>query len=109
MYVMGAMSGANLSFFIGRRLGRDFAASVIGARLKRYDEAILRNGFATKLYLRLIYLSFNVMNFGMGLTAVRSNALRRRFTRHIARLLWVCRASAGALEKALTLSVYRIL
>ncbi len=68
---MGAMLGASLSFLIGRNFGRDFAASVIGARLKRYDEAIHRNGFATTLYLRLIYFPFNVMNFGMGLTAVR--------------------------------------
>jgi len=68
---IGALLGASLSFLIGRHLGRDFAASVIGGRLKRYDEAIQRNGFATTLYLRLIYFPFNVMNFGMGLTAVR--------------------------------------
>ena len=30
-----------------------------------------RNGFATVLYLRLIYFPFTPMNFGMGLTSVR--------------------------------------
>jgi len=67
----GAMMGASLSFFIGRTLGRDFAAQLIGDRLKKYDDAIERNGFATVLYLRLVYFPFTPMNFGMGLTKVR--------------------------------------
>lgn len=67
----GAMLGASLAFWIGRTLGRDFAASLIGSRLKRYDNAIERNGFATVLYLRLVYFPFTPMNFGMGLTKVR--------------------------------------
>mgnify|MGYP005830992941 CR=1 FL=1 len=54
-------------------MGRDFAASLIGSRLKRYDDAIERNGFATVLYLRLVYFPFTPMNFGMGLTKVRFN------------------------------------
>jgi uncharacterized membrane protein YdjX (TVP38/TMEM64 family) len=72
LYVwLGAMFGASLAFLIGRYLGRDFAASIVGSRLKRYDDAIGRNGFATVLYLRLIYFPFTPMNFGMGLTKVR--------------------------------------
>jgi uncharacterized membrane protein YdjX (TVP38/TMEM64 family) len=68
---IGAMLGAGAAFFIGRTLGRDFAASLIGDRLKKYDEAIGRNGLATVLYLRLVYFPFTPMNFGMGLTQVR--------------------------------------
>ena len=72
LYVwVAAMSGSSLAFFIGRYLGRDFAASLIGDRLRKYDEAIERNGFATVLYLRLVYFPFTPMNFGMGLTRVR--------------------------------------
>jgi uncharacterized membrane protein YdjX (TVP38/TMEM64 family) len=72
LYVwIGAMAGASAAFWIGRTLGRDFAASLIGDRLKKYDDAIERNGFATVLYLRLIYFPFTAMNFGMGLTKVR--------------------------------------
>lgn len=72
VYVLiGAVLGATAAFFIGRYLGRDFAASVIGDRLRRYDEAIERKGFATVLYLRLVYFPFTPMNFGMGLTRVR--------------------------------------
>jgi uncharacterized membrane protein YdjX (TVP38/TMEM64 family) len=64
------MIGASAAFWIGRTLGREFAASLIGDRLKRYDDAIERNGFATTLYLRLVYFPFTPMNFGMGLTKV---------------------------------------
>jgi uncharacterized membrane protein YdjX (TVP38/TMEM64 family) len=72
LYVwIGAMFGASAAFWIGRTLGRDFAASVIGDRLKKYDDTIERNGFAAVLYLRLIYFPFTAMNFGMGLTKVR--------------------------------------
>jgi uncharacterized membrane protein YdjX (TVP38/TMEM64 family) len=72
LYVwVGAMIGAVLAFFIGRYFGRDFAASLIGDKLRKYDEAIERNGFATVLYLRLVYFPFTAMNFGMGLTRVR--------------------------------------
>ena len=67
----GAMLGASIAFWIGRTLGRDLAASLVGDRLKKYDEAIERNGFATTLYLRLVYFPFTPMNFGMGLTRVR--------------------------------------
>jgi len=72
LYVwIGAMAGASAAFVIGRTLGRDFAASLIGDKLKKYDDAIEKNGFATVLYLRLVYFPFTPMNFGMGLTRVR--------------------------------------
>jgi uncharacterized membrane protein YdjX (TVP38/TMEM64 family) len=67
----GAMAGASIAFWIGRTLGREFAASLIGDKLQKYDDAIERNGFATVLYLRLVYFPFTPMNFGMGLTKVR--------------------------------------
>lgn len=71
LYVwVGAMIGSSVAFLIGRTLGREFAASLVGDRLKKYDDAIERNGFATVLYLRLVYFPFTPMNFGMGLTKV---------------------------------------
>jgi uncharacterized membrane protein YdjX (TVP38/TMEM64 family) len=67
---IGALLGASAAFFIGRYLGRDFAASLIGDRLRKYDDRIAANGFATTLYLRLIFFPFTPLNFGMGLTRV---------------------------------------
>ncbi len=67
----GAMIGSSAAFIIGRTLGREFASGLIGDKLGKYDQAIERNGFATVLYLRLVYFPFTPMNFGMGLTKVR--------------------------------------
>jgi len=68
--ITGAMLGASGAFVIGRYLGRDFAASLIGNRLAKYDKKIAENGFAVTLYLRLVFFPFTLMNFGMALTRV---------------------------------------
>ena len=67
----GAMLGAALAFAISRWLGREWIQSLVGDRFRRFDDAVARNGFATVLYLRLVYVPFTAMNFGMGLTRVR--------------------------------------
>jgi len=67
---IGALLGASAAFGIGRHLGRDFAASLVGDRLQKYDDKIAANGFATTLYLRLLFFPFTPLNFGMGLTRV---------------------------------------
>lgn len=68
---IGAIVGASGAFFIGRTLGRDFTRSLMGDKLRKYDDAIERNGFKTVLYLRLINSPFTVTNFGICLTKVR--------------------------------------
>lgn len=68
--ITGAMLGASGAFFIGRYLGRDFAASLIGDRLAKYDAKIADNGFAVTLYLRLVFFPFSPLNFGMALTRI---------------------------------------
>ncbi|MDH3360617.1 MAG: TVP38/TMEM64 family protein [Desulfobulbaceae bacterium] len=67
---IGAMLGASAAFYIGRYLGRDYAASLIGDRLQKYDDKIAANGFSTTLYLRLLFMPFSLFNFGLGLTRV---------------------------------------
>jgi uncharacterized membrane protein YdjX (TVP38/TMEM64 family) len=66
----GAMLGASAAFFIGRYLGRDFASSLIGDCLEKYDQKIAANGFAVTLYLRLLFFPFTPLNFGMALTQI---------------------------------------
>ena len=68
--ITGAMLGASAAFYIGRYLGRDFATSLIGDRLARYDKKIADNGFAVTLYLRLLFFPFTPLNFGMALTRI---------------------------------------
>ena len=66
----GAMTGASAAFVMGRTLGRGFVAAHLGDRLRKFDDAIERNGFTAVLYLRLIQFPFTPLNFGMGLTKV---------------------------------------
>ena len=68
---IGAILGASAAFLIARTLGRDFAAAMIGNRLKRFDQAFETNGFVTVLYIRLLNMPFTYVNFGIGLTGVR--------------------------------------
>jgi uncharacterized membrane protein YdjX (TVP38/TMEM64 family) len=68
---IGAIAGASGAFFIGRTLGRDFIKTLMGDKLRKYDDAIERNGFATVLYLRLINSPFTFTNFGICLTKIR--------------------------------------
>ena len=68
---LGALGGASVAFFVGRTLGRGFVASIIGDRLKKYDDGIERNGFTAVLYLRLLNSPFTPMNYGLSLTKVR--------------------------------------
>ena len=67
---LGAWAGAGCAFFVGRALGRDFVKSIIGARLKKYDDAIEKNGFTAVLYIRLLNAPFTPMNYGLSLTKV---------------------------------------
>jgi uncharacterized membrane protein YdjX (TVP38/TMEM64 family) len=69
--VAGATAGACVSFFLSRRLGRDFARQLAWKRLQRYDEKLERHGFATVLYLRMILIPFAPLNYGAGLTRVK--------------------------------------
>jgi uncharacterized membrane protein YdjX (TVP38/TMEM64 family) len=68
--ITGAMLGASAAFFIGRYLGRDFAASLIGDRLSQYDRKIADNGFTVTLYLRLVFFPYTPLNFGLALTRI---------------------------------------
>lgn len=67
----GTLAGAAASFLVARTLGRDFISSIIGDRLRKYDDLIERNGFKAVLFLRLMCVPFAPMNYGMGLTKVR--------------------------------------
>lgn len=67
----GALAGAAMAFLIARTLGRELVTSIIGDRLKIYDDMIERNGFSAVLFLRLMCMPFAPLSFGLGLTKVR--------------------------------------
>lgn len=72
---IGAMLGACIAFGLARRLGRPFVMSLshsrFGDRIDRFDRWMERQGALALLLCRLVPLiSFNVINFGAGLSAV---------------------------------------
>jgi uncharacterized membrane protein YdjX (TVP38/TMEM64 family) len=68
---IGSNIGSVLCFWISRKLGRDFARRFTGDGLKKYERALVRNGFATSLYLRLTFVPSPIVNYGSGLTSMR--------------------------------------
>lgn len=72
---IGAMLGACVAFGLARRLGRPFVLSLTrdryGERIDRFDRWMERRGSLALLLCRLVPLiSFNVINFGAGLSVV---------------------------------------
>lgn len=69
---IGANIGANAAFGLARMLGRDGVERIVGKRIRRLNNAMLRHGLIGLLALRLIPLvPFNALNFGSGLTRLR--------------------------------------
>lgn len=69
--LLGATGGAALSFLAARYLGRDFAARLLQARLRRLDAKAEEHGFLLISYLRLAYFPFAPLNYAAGLTRIR--------------------------------------
>ncbi|WP_246092729.1 TVP38/TMEM64 family protein [Terrilactibacillus laevilacticus] len=72
--IIGAGTGACLAFLVSRYLGRDTVASWLqNKKISKLDHVLNRNGFLAVLYLRLIpILPFDSVNYGMGLTSIRT-------------------------------------
>ncbi len=68
---LGALAGAVIAYFTARRLGRVFVYSLIGERLRDYDDLIEQNGFKAVFFLRLMLTPFARVNYCAGLTKVR--------------------------------------
>ncbi len=72
---VAAVLGACLSFWLGRRLGRDGVARIAGRHLARLDDLVERHGIIAVLVARLIpVVPFTAVNYGSGLTAISFRA-----------------------------------
>lgn len=70
--VIGALIGATISFYISRKLGRDFVKKITKEKLDNIEDMIDSNGFFIILMLRLIPLfPFDIISYGAGLTSVK--------------------------------------
>jgi len=69
--VIGENASANLAFSISRWLGRDWVSAHEHGRILVWDAKIRNNAIVSVLVMRLIYLPFDAVNYGCGLTAMR--------------------------------------
>lgn len=75
LVLLGANLGAFAAFSGSRWLGRDSVEGVTNDRIRRLDERIGRNGFATVFVARLVpVIPFATINYAFGLTAVTTRA-----------------------------------
>ncbi len=73
LVLAGALAGAVLAFWLGRRLGRDAVERLTGGRLARVDAALRDRGLLAVVAARLVpVLPFTALNWGAGLSAVRT-------------------------------------
>lgn len=69
---IGANLGANLTFGLARKLGRDYVARKVKGRIDTLDRLIRNQGLLRVLQLRLIpMVPFNMLNYAFGLSGVR--------------------------------------
>lgn len=70
--VVGAMLGSTAAFCIARSMGREGAEQLLRGRVRDADQFMGRNDFVSVLLLRLMpIMPFNLLNYAVGLTAVR--------------------------------------
>lgn len=70
--LIGALIGSSLSFYISRKLGRNFVKKITKEKLDYIEQMINSKGFFVILLLRLIPLfPFDVISYGAGLTNIK--------------------------------------
>jgi uncharacterized membrane protein YdjX (TVP38/TMEM64 family) len=69
--IVGENFSANFAFWIARTLGRDWVALRTGGTIGRWEDRLRENGMITVLIMRLLFLPFDLVNFGCGLTSMR--------------------------------------
>lgn len=68
---LGALLGAAGCFGLGRGLGRDAVAALVGDRLGRLEALVASRGFAVVALARLAWVPFTPLSFALGLTPMR--------------------------------------
>lgn len=67
---VGTVSGAVLSYWLARALGRDLVHHLVGNRLTRVERTLSRKGFWPMVRVRFLPIPFPVVNYGAALAGV---------------------------------------
>lgn len=68
--IVGENASANVAFLIARWFGRQAVAAHEHGIVRTWEEKLCRNGVEAVMVMRLIYLPFDPVNFGCGLTGM---------------------------------------
>lgn len=69
--IIGENASANLAFSVSRWFGKDWVSKHEHGTILKWEGKLKENGLITVLIMRLIYLPFDAVNYGCGLTSVR--------------------------------------
>jgi uncharacterized membrane protein YdjX (TVP38/TMEM64 family) len=69
--IIGENASANFAFFLARWMGRDWISAHERGAIVKWEGRLKDNGLVTVLIMRLIYLPFDAVNFGCGLTSIK--------------------------------------
>ncbi|MCP5042823.1 MAG: TVP38/TMEM64 family protein [bacterium] len=69
--IIGENASANFAFRIARWLGRSWVDEREQGVFKIWDEKIRENAITSVVLMRLVYLPFDAVNYGCGLTSMR--------------------------------------
>ena len=69
--VIGENASANVAFRIARWLGGSWIKSREPGSMRRWDEKIRDNAITSVVIMRLLFLPFDAVNYGCGLTSMR--------------------------------------
>ena len=69
--VLGENASANIAFIVARWLGRDWVVTHEHGAILRWEDKIRENAVVSVVMMRLIYLPFDAVNYGCGLTSMR--------------------------------------
>ncbi len=68
---IGENASANFAFLIARWLGHGWITDLEDGRLKKWDSKLKEHAITTVLIMRLVYLPFDAVNYGCGMTTMR--------------------------------------
>jgi len=69
--LIGENASANIAFVLARWLGRDWVGASENGLILSWDRRIRERALVSVLVMRLVYLPFDAVNYGCGLTSMR--------------------------------------
>lgn len=97
---VGTLLGAAVSYGLGRLLGRDLVAHIVGDRFQRVETMLNRRGFWNIARVRFFPIPFPLVNYGAALAGVRASVFLGATALGLAPAVFIYSWFASALYRA---------